>query len=68
MKHQFNLPDMSCGHCVAAITQALQEADPTAAVDIDRERKSATVDSHLSRDVLSDVLTQAGYPPEQPAA
>ena len=24
---QFKLPDMSCGHCVAAITEALGELD-----------------------------------------
>lgn len=61
--HQFNLPDMSCGHCVAAITQALQAVDAQARVEIDLATRTAKVDSALSREALSAALTEAGYPP-----
>jgi len=61
--HQFTLPDMSCGHCVAAITEALKAADAQARVDIDREARTAKVDSALPREALAAVLTEAGYPP-----
>jgi len=61
--HRFTLPDMSCGHCVAAITEALQAADAQARVDIDREAKTAQVDSALPRDALAAALAEAGYPP-----
>jgi len=61
--HSFRLPDMSCGHCVAAITAALQAADAQARIAIDLERKTAEVDSALPREALAAVLTEAGYPP-----
>ncbi|MBI3347492.1 MAG: heavy-metal-associated domain-containing protein [Burkholderiales bacterium] len=61
--HQFTLPDMSCGHCVAAITEALQAADAQARIDIDRDAKTARVDSALPRETLAAALAEAGYPP-----
>lgn len=65
--HQFTLPDMSCGHCVAAITEALKAADAQAGVLIDRDAKTAQVDSTLPRETLAAALAEAGYPPA-PAA
>lgn len=61
--YRFTLPDMSCGHCVAAITEALKAADAQARVEIDREARTAEVDSALPREALAAVLTEAGYPP-----
>ena len=61
--HSFTLPDMSCGHCVAAITEALKAADAQAGVQIDRQARTAEVDSALPRETLVGVLTEAGYPP-----
>ncbi|WP_293502098.1 heavy-metal-associated domain-containing protein [Roseateles sp.] len=61
--HRFTLPDMSCGHCVAAITEALKAADAQARVEIDLEARTAEVDSALSREALAAVLAEAGYPP-----
>ena len=66
--HQFTLPDMSCGHCVAAITAALQAADAQARVDIDLNAKTAQVDSALPREALAAALAEAGYPPAPAAA
>lgn len=61
--HRFTLPDMSCGHCVAAITEALKAADVQARVEIDRDARTAAVESALPREALAAVLTDAGYPP-----
>ncbi len=61
--YRFTLPDMSCGHCVAAITEALKAADAQARVEIDREARTAEVESALPREVLASALTEAGYPP-----
>jgi copper chaperone len=61
--YRFTLPDMSCGHCVAAITEALKAADAQAQVDIDRDSKTASVDSTLPRETLAAALSEAGYPP-----
>ncbi len=61
--HRFTLPDMSCGHCVAAITEALQALDAQARIAIDRDARTAEVDSALPRETLAAALAEAGYPP-----
>ena len=66
--YRFNLPDMSCGHCVAAITEAVQAADAQAQLQLNREARTADIDSTLPREALVAVLTEAGYPPAPAAA
>ena len=61
--HRFNLPDMSCGHCVAAITEAIKTADAQAHIQIDRDTRTAEVDSALPRETLAAALSAAGYTP-----
>lgn len=61
--YEFHLPDMSCGHCVAAITQALQALDAQAQLQFDREARRLQVSSSLSREQLVAALSEAGYPP-----
>jgi copper chaperone len=61
--YRFTLPDMSCGHCVAAITEALKVVDAQASVNIDLPAKTAQVNSAQSRDILAAALSEAGYPP-----
>jgi len=61
--HEFKLPAMSCGHCVAAVTQAAHEVDPQARVEVDLARKQASVDSAQPRDSFVAALSEAGYPP-----
>lgn len=61
--YRFTLPDMSCGHCVAAITEALQALDAQARIAIDRDARTAEVDSALPRETLAAALAEAGYPP-----
>lgn len=63
MQHQFTLPDMSCGHCRAAITAALQALDPQAHIEVDLPAHRITVESGCSRADLSAALVAAGYPP-----
>ncbi|MBK5304758.1 MULTISPECIES: heavy-metal-associated domain-containing protein [Gammaproteobacteria] len=46
----FNVEGMSCGHCVKAITQALQAKDPAASVRIDLAAKEVGVESALTAD------------------
>jgi len=68
-EHQFHLPDMSCGHCVATITETLRELDPAARLQFDREARRVSVSgSVLPRERLVAALTEAGYPEAPPAA
>ncbi|MES2635306.1 MAG: heavy-metal-associated domain-containing protein [Pseudomonadota bacterium] len=60
---EFLLPDMTCGHCVKAVTQACQEVDPAAKVNVDLATKKVTVDSSAGSEQVAKALTEAGYPP-----
>ncbi|MFJ7109079.1 heavy-metal-associated domain-containing protein [Pseudomonas sp. NPDC098740] len=57
----FNVQGMSCGHCVKAITHALQAKDPAASVRIDLAAKEVGVESALSADQVIAVITEEGY-------
>ena len=61
--YDFHLPDMSCGHCVAAITEAARELDAAAKIEFDREGRHVKVDSQKPRDAWVAALTEAGYAP-----
>jgi len=66
---QFLVPDMTCGHCVKAITAAVTEADPTATLQIDLPSHVVSVSSQtLSDDALLETLREAGYSPTLQAA
>lgn len=58
----FNVQGMSCGHCVKAVTQAVQAKDPTASVRVDLAAKEVGVESALSADQVIDIISEEGYP------
>jgi copper chaperone len=58
----FNVQGMSCGHCVKAVTQAVQAKDPTASVRVDLAAKEVGVESALSADQVIDIIREEGYP------
>jgi copper chaperone len=60
---EFEVQALSCGHCVRAVTEAVQEVDPSAKVDVDLDRKKVSVQSAADRAALAQALTDAGYPP-----
>lgn len=58
----FNVQGMSCGHCVRAITQALQAKDPAASVRVDLATKEVGVESgELSADQVINLISEEGY-------
>ena len=57
----FNVEGMSCGHCVKAITQALQAKDPAANVRIDLATKEVGVESVLTADQVIAAISEEGY-------
>ena len=60
----FEVNDMTCGHCVSAITKAVAFVDPGAKVQIDLASHRVQVEpSASSADVLSDAIRLAGYTP-----
>lgn len=61
--HQFSLPQMSCGHCVKAVTETAHEVDPQAKVEVDLAAKQARIESAQPRERFVAALTEAGYQP-----
>lgn len=55
---------MSCGHCVRAITQAVQAGDPAADVQIDLGAGEVRVTSRQSLAELMQVIRDNGYEAE----
>jgi copper chaperone len=62
---EFHVPDMTCGHCVRAITQALLEQDPQAQVSTDLAQHLVRVQTQVPADAVAARLTQVGYPPRK---
>lgn len=64
----FQIPAMTCGHCVRSITEAVQATDPAAKVQADLASHSVHIDSSTAPEALASALTAAGYPPAAGAA
>ena len=60
---EFHVPDLSCGHCARAVTEALQSLDAGAKVDVDLEKKSVRVETTSDEQAVAAALAEAGYPP-----
>lgn len=61
---ELNVPDMTCGHCAAAIRKAVSGVDLGASCDIDIEAKRVTVNSALPPSDFVAALEEAGYSPQ----
>jgi copper chaperone len=57
----FNVEGMSCGHCVKAITQAVQARDPAASVRVDLAAKEVGVESALTVQQVIEAISEEGY-------
>jgi len=65
----FRVDDMSCGHCVRAIKEAVRALDVDAVVDVDLPRHLVRVHaSRLDAPRVHQALEQAGYRPFDVAA
>ena len=59
----FDIPTMTCGHCVRAITEAVHAVDPAAKVEADLPQHRVQVDTRAAREAVVVQLTEAGYAP-----
>ena len=59
---QLNIEDMSCGGCVANITEAVKQLDAEATVTADLETRNIDVSTNASEAEVRDALAAAGYP------
>ncbi len=58
----FSVPDMSCGHCKAAIEKAIGGADSTSKIEFDMDARKIDVASKLPVEELTALLEKEGYP------
>lgn len=59
---ELSVKDMTCGHCVGAVTRAVKAVDPAAGVDVDLAAKRVRVESGAPAQALIRALDDAGYP------
>ena len=60
--YQLQVENMSCGHCVNAVTKAVQSVDPQAQVQIELEEKSVKVGTDKALEAIRAAIVEAGYP------
>ena len=60
---QWQVQGMTCGHCVASVTEELTELDGVESVDVELESGTVTVTSstELRREQVETAVTEAGY-------
>jgi copper ion binding protein len=63
-KQTFNIPNITCGHCVMSIKNELGELNGVSKVDGDPDSKTVTVewDSPATLDRINDTLKEINYP------
>ena len=57
----FSVEGMTCGHCVRAVTRAVQSQDPAASVKVDLAAKEVGVESRLSAEEVISLISEEGY-------
>lgn len=61
----FKVENMSCQHCVNAVTRALQALDPAAQVRVDLARGEVEVRGGFSADAAVAALAEEDYPAQR---
>ena len=56
---------MTCGGCINAITRAIQTQDPNAKVQADLATQVVDLETSLSAEQASQIMTDAGFPVTQ---
>jgi Copper chaperone len=64
----FHVPEMSCGHCVAAIERAVRALDARADVTVDLAARKVTVKTTREAAEIRQAIDEAGYQAERIAA
>jgi copper chaperone len=53
---------MTCGGCINAVTRAIQAQDPQAKVSADLATQTVELETSLSPEIASQLITDAGFP------
>ncbi|MNR47456.1 heavy-metal-associated domain-containing protein [Metapseudomonas resinovorans] len=60
----FKVQGMSCGHCVRAVTQAVQAHDQAAEVQVDLAAGEVRVATRLAEEQVLEAIREEGYQAE----
>ena len=60
---QFNVNDMTCGHCASVITKAVKSVEQGAAVQVDVKARLVRIDGQAEAEEFADAIREAGYTP-----
>jgi copper chaperone len=60
---ELRIPQMTCSHCVKAVTEAVKTVDPAARVQVDLATHQVKVDTVAPREAVVARLADAGYAP-----
>lgn len=60
---EFELQDMTCGHCAGMVNRTVKLVDSAAKVEVDVASKKVKIESSEDRAAFVEALTEAGYPP-----
>lgn len=58
---KFNVKGMTCGGCARAVTNAVQQVDPAASVDVDLAAQTVSVESSADAAQVEAAIQEAGY-------
>ena len=61
MQQEFKVQGMTCGHCVKAVTQAVQLLDNAAAVSVELDSGKVVINSTVPRERLVEAIREEGY-------
>ena len=65
---QFHVAGMTCGGCARAVTNAVQDIDSDASVNVDLATRRVTVDSRADAATIAGAIKAAGYEVEAQTA
>ena len=57
----YTVADMSCGHCKAAVTEAVSEVTGVESVDVDLDTKRVVVNGDVADAAVRAAVADAGY-------
>jgi|GEM_PF-240780 len=64
---QFEVNDMTCGHCVGVITAAVKDVAPEAIISVDLAEHAVRVEGARDVGVVEQAIREAGYSPSRKA-
>lgn len=61
MSIELTVTGMTCGHCEKAVTRAIQNLDPQAQIQIQRQQNLVKVDTSAERTAVVAAIEEEGY-------